>query len=42
MPEDLQTYTSRAGKKILIEKRPDELIVWVLPEELEAIGITDA
>lgn len=42
MTEEQQTYTYRAGKKILLEKRPDEFIVRALPDELEAIGITDA
>lgn len=42
MPHDMQTYTYRAGKKILLEKRPDEFVVRALPEELETIGITDA
>ncbi|RPJ77509.1 MAG: hypothetical protein EHM20_06085 [Alphaproteobacteria bacterium] len=42
MPEDLQTYTYRAGKKTLLKKSPDEFIVRALPDKLEEFNITDA
>lgn len=42
MPESQQTYTYRAGRKIMLDKRPDQFVVRALPEELEGIGIADA
>lgn len=42
IPQNQQTYTYRAGKKIFLDKHPDEFIVRALPEELEKIGIKDA
>ena len=42
MPEPLQTYTYRAGQKIVLEKRPDQFVVRALPEELRDMGIADA
>jgi subtilisin-like proprotein convertase family protein len=35
-------YTYRAGKKVLLEKQPDQFVVRASPEELRNIGITDA
>jgi subtilisin-like proprotein convertase family protein len=35
-------YTYRAGKKVLLKKKPDEFVVRVLPDEIEKIGVTDA
>ncbi|MGH8531172.1 MAG: proprotein convertase P-domain-containing protein [Gammaproteobacteria bacterium] len=37
-----EVYTYRAGKKVLLEKQPDQFVVRALPEELRDIGITDA
>lgn len=37
-----EVYTYRAGKKVLLEKQPDQFVVRALPEDLRAIGITDA
>lgn len=37
-----EVYTYRAGKKVMLEKRPDQFVVRALPEELQEMGITDA
>jgi hypothetical protein len=42
MTDSQQTYTYRAGKKVLLEKQPDQFVVRALPEDLRNIGITDA
>ena len=42
MPNTEQTYTYRSGKKIPLEKRPDQFVVRALPQELERLGIEDA
>src|SRR5215207_10300184 len=42
MPNPQQTYTYRAGEKIVLEKQPDQFVVRALPERLGDIGITDA
>ena len=42
MPESQQSYTYRAGQKIMLDKKPDQFVVRALPDELRARGITDA
>ncbi|MGH7232450.1 MAG: S8 family serine peptidase, partial [Nitrospiraceae bacterium] len=42
MPSGQHTYTYRAGKKVMLEKRPDQFVVRALPEELQSMGIEDA
>ena len=42
MPATENTYTYRAGKKVLLNKLPDQFVVRVLPEKLKEIGIPDA
>src|SRR5262245_4598751 len=42
MAEAQETYTYRAGKKIVLKKRPDQFVVRALPEKLKDLGITDA
>src|SRR5687767_1015768 len=42
MPEPEKNCTYRGGKKIFLEKPPDEFVVRALPEELENVGISDA
>jgi subtilisin family serine protease len=42
MPDPQQTYTYRAGQRIVLEKRPDQFVVRALPDELTAFGIMDA
>lgn len=37
-----EVYTYRAGKKVQLEKQPDQFVVRALPEDLRDIGITDA
>ncbi len=40
--ENKEAYTYRAGKKVLLEKEPDQFVVRALPETLEKMGIEDA
>ncbi len=42
MTKAQQTYTYRAGQKVVLEKRPDQFVVRALPDRLRDIGITDA
>jgi subtilisin-like proprotein convertase family protein len=42
MNHSQETYTYRAGQKIVLEKRPDQFIVRALPKELETAGIPNA
>jgi subtilisin-like proprotein convertase family protein/subtilisin family serine protease len=42
MPAPSKVYTYQGGKKIVLEKRPDQLVVRALPEDLRPLGITDA
>jgi len=42
MTENIETYTYRAGKKVLLEKEPDQFVVRALPETLKEMGIEDA
>jgi subtilisin-like proprotein convertase family protein len=42
MTENKETYTYRAGKKVLLEKEPDQFVVRALPETLKEMGIEDA
>lgn len=35
-----EVYTYRAGKKVQLEKQPDQFVVRALPEELRDIGIS--
>jgi subtilisin-like proprotein convertase family protein/subtilisin family serine protease len=42
MPDPQQTYTYRAGRKIPLEKQPDQFVARALPDELAGIGIEDA
>jgi subtilisin-like proprotein convertase family protein len=42
MPDPQQTYTYRAGQKILLEKQPDQFVARALPDELTDLGIMDA
>jgi subtilisin family serine protease len=41
MPDSQQTYTYRAGERIVLEKRTDQFVVRSLPDELTDIGIMD-
>jgi hypothetical protein len=41
MPDSQQTYTYRAGQRIVLEKRPDQFVVRTLPDELMDLGFTD-
>jgi hypothetical protein len=41
MPDPQQTYTYRAGQRIVLEKRPDQFVVRSLPDEPTDIGIKD-
>jgi subtilisin-like proprotein convertase family protein/subtilisin family serine protease len=41
MPQD-QTYTYRAGQKVLLEKKPDQFVVRASPERLREVGIEGA
>jgi subtilisin-like proprotein convertase family protein/subtilisin family serine protease len=42
MPVNKENYTYRAGKKVLLEKEPDQFVVRALPETLKEMGIEDA
>jgi subtilisin-like proprotein convertase family protein/subtilisin family serine protease len=42
MPKPQQTYTYRAGQKLVLKKRPDQFVVRALPEKLRDMGITEA
>jgi len=42
MPDPQQTYTYRAGQRIVLKKRPDQFVVRTLPDELTRIGVRDA
>lgn len=42
MSHTQETYTYRAGKKVILEKEPDQFVVRALPEELRNMGITGA
>jgi subtilisin-like proprotein convertase family protein len=42
MSDSLETYTYRAGKKVMLRKKPDEFVVRALPDEVRKIGVTDA
>ncbi len=42
MTENKETYTYRAGKKVLLEKEPDQFVVRALPETLKEMGLEDA
>jgi subtilisin-like proprotein convertase family protein len=42
MPTSQQTYTYRDGKKVLLDKQPDQFVVRAQPDRLEHIGIADA
>lgn len=42
MTQSQETYTYRAGRKMMLQKRPDQFVVRALPEDLKAIGIPDA
>jgi hypothetical protein len=42
MTENKETYTYRAGKKVILEKEPDQFVVRALPETLKEMGIEDA
>lgn len=42
MAKPHECYTYRAGEKIVLEKRPDQFVVRVLPDKLKDIGVTDA
>lgn len=42
MSQSSQSYTYRAGQKLAIEKRPDQFVVRVLPDQLQPLGIVDA
>jgi subtilisin family serine protease len=35
-----EVYTYRAGRKVLLNKRPDQFVIRALPDELENMGIT--
>jgi subtilisin-like proprotein convertase family protein/subtilisin family serine protease len=37
-----QTYTYRNGRKVVLEKSPDQFVVRATPERLEEVGIEDA
>ena len=37
-----ETYTYRAGQKVVLEKRPDQFVVRALPDQLRDIGIMGA
>lgn len=37
-----QTYTYRVGKKVILNKQPDQFVVRALPDRLRDAGITDA
>src|SRR5262245_50670242 len=39
MPQPSAVYTYRSGRKVLLDKRPDQFVVRALPEELEALGM---
>ena len=36
-----ETYTSRGGVKLPLNKRPDQFVVRAQPAELHALGITE-
>ncbi len=42
MSNSQQTYTYRAGHKVVLEKRPDQFVVRALPDRLRDIGVPDA
>lgn len=42
MSHTQETYTYRAGKKVILEKELDRFVVRALPEELRSMGITGA
>ncbi|MDF0594179.1 proprotein convertase P-domain-containing protein [Methanotrichaceae archaeon M04Ac] len=42
MTENKETYTYRAGRKVLLEKEPDQFVVRALPATLKGMGIEDA
>src|SRR5215210_6136434 len=42
MANPQQTYTYRAGQRILLEKQPDQFVARALPDELTSIGIRGA
>ena len=39
MVQKNQTYTYMAGKKVILNKRPDEFVVRILPLDLDKIGV---
>src|SRR5262245_66516141 len=42
MPQPEQTYTYRSGRKVALEKSPDQFVVRATPERLEEEGIENA
>ena len=42
MSNPQETYTYRAGQKVVLEKRPDQFVVRALPDQLRDIGIMGA
>jgi len=42
MPQPEKTYTYRNGRKVALEKSPDQFVVRATPEKLEAEGIENA
>lgn len=42
MSNSQETYTYRAGQKVVLEKRPDQFVVRALPDQLRDIGIMGA
>src|SRR5262245_11390281 len=42
MPQTNQTYTYRNGRKVALDKSPDQFVVRTCPERLEEEGIDNA
>jgi len=39
MTKSTQTYTYHAGEKLMLKKKPDQMVVRALPDVLEKAGI---